>query len=73
MRYSPEVVAANETLKASTDGCVSVVLTKLHVLVDPTVAITKVGGLGITTMKTEALGRAIITCKERMNKMLQKQ
>lgn len=68
------MVATNETLKTSTDGSAAVVLTKLHALVDPAVAIAKVGGLGVAAMETETLGGAIdITCEKKMSKMLQKQ
>ena len=59
--HSPEVVASDQTLVASTKCRIAIILAQLHSLVYPPVAIAEVRRLRITTVETEALRGATHT------------
>ena len=52
------MVTADETLVASSNIRVAIILTELNSLVDPAIAVTKVRSLGISQMEAETLSRA---------------
>ena len=52
------MVTANQTLVASSNIRVAIVLTELNSLVDPAVAVTKVRSLRIPQMEAKTLSRA---------------
>ena len=56
----PEVIPANQTLKACTNIGVAEVRTEFNSLIDKAVSVTQVGGLGITEMNTETFSRTAI-------------
>ena len=59
LAVNTEVVAADERLAACTDGRAAVILTELHGLIHPTVAVTEVGRLRVTQMEAQAFNRAV--------------
>lgn len=56
LTVDPEVIATNEGLQACADIGVTIILTELDSLVNPSVAITKVGRLRVAQVNTEAFG-----------------
>ena len=66
----PQVVPTNETLKTSPQGSISIVLSKLHRLVDRPVAIAEVGALRVAKVNPETLSGAVFDDNNRNFKVL---